>query len=222
MPVRKPPICSVRHLTDHLTDYNPPKNEIVFPAGIMQFPMFEVDAPEYLTYGTFGAVAGHELSHAFDNTGRQYDEDGKYQDWWTNSTLAEFDKRTQCFVDQYNTFTVEGPDGKPLAVNGKLTLGENIADAGGLSAAFAAWKKRVTAAAQPDLPGLEFFNQEQLFFVSFATNWCGKIRKEAAINYIYSDPHSPTKARILYTIANQREFRRAFNCPVKEPTCELW
>jgi endothelin-converting enzyme len=202
--------------------YNPPGNEIVFPAGIMQFPVFDVDAPQYLSYGAFGSVSGHELSHAFDSTGRHYDQNGNYTDWWSNSTVEGFEKRAQCFIDQYSNFTVEGPDGSPLHVNGKLTLGENIADAGGVSAAFAAYKKRAAAVPNQDLPGLDFFTQDQLFFVFYSNWWCGKSRKETAINRIYTDPHAPKWARIMGTMANSRAFRDSFKCPVKEPTCELW
>ncbi|KAI0200603.1 peptidase family M13 [Astrocystis sublimbata] len=201
--------------------YNPAGNEIVFPAGIMQFPVFSVDLPGYVSYGAFASVAGHELSHAFDNSGRHYDENGNYTDWWTNHTVEEFDKRADCFVKQYNNFTIEGNNG-PLHVNGKLTLGENIADAGGVSAAFAAWQKRQGDTPDQSLPGLDHFTHEQLFFVFYANWWCGKIRKEQAINYIYNDPHSPAFARILGTTANSRAFRESFSCPVKEPTCELW
>ncbi|KAI0878787.1 peptidase family M13 [Hypoxylon argillaceum] len=202
--------------------YNPAGNEIVFPAGIMQFPVFSVDLPGYVSYGAFASVAGHELSHAFDNSGRHYDENGNYTDWWTDRTVEEFDKRADCFVDQYNNFTIEGNNDKPLHVNGRLTLGENIADAGGVSAAFAAWKKRQVATPDQSLPGLDHFTHDQLFFVFYANWWCGKIRKEQAINYIYTDPHSPAFARILGTTANSRPFRESFNCPAKEPTCELW
>jgi endothelin-converting enzyme len=202
--------------------YNPPGNEIVFPAGIMQFPVFDVAAPAYLSYGAFGAVAGHELSHAFDSTGRHYDENGNLTDWWTDATVKAFKKRTDCFVEQYNEFSVEGPDGKPLHVNGRLTLGENIADAGGLSAGFQAWKRRAAEKPNKDLPGLEHFTQEQLFFVSYSNWWCGKSRKDTAIGRIYTDPHAPKWARILGTMANSREFRESFKCEKKEPTCELW
>ncbi|KAI0181405.1 endothelin-converting enzyme 1 [Hypoxylon sp. FL1284] len=206
--------------------YNPVGNEIVFPAGIMQFPVFDLDLPGYVSYGAFASVAGHELSHAFDNSGRHYDEHGNYTDWWTNSTVAEFDQRAGCFVDQYNAFTVPaagGGNAAPLHVNGRLTLGENIADAGGVSAAFAAWRDRV-ASAGPDqsLPGLDFFTHDQLFFVFYANWWCGKTRPEQAVQYVYTDPHSPAFARVLGTTANSRAFRDSFNCPVKEPTCELW
>ncbi|KAI1447479.1 endothelin-converting enzyme 1 [Annulohypoxylon stygium] len=202
--------------------YNPVGNEIVFPAGIMQFPVFELGLPGYVSYGAFASVAGHELSHAFDNSGRHYDEHGNFTDWWTNNTVQEFDKRANCFVDQYSNFTVQGSNGEPLHVNGKLTLGENIADAGGVSAAFAAWKDRTASAPDQSLPGLDFFTHEQLFFVFYANWWCGKVRKEQAVQAIYTDPHSPAFARVLGTTANSRAFRESFNCPVKEPTCELW
>ncbi|RMZ85142.1 hypothetical protein DV738_g36, partial [Chaetothyriales sp. CBS 135597] len=203
--------------------YNPPGNEIVFPAGIMQFPVFDVAVPAYLSYGAFGSVSGHELSHAFDSTGRHYDQTGNYTDWWTNDTVREFNKRADCFVDQYANFTLETDDGgssssEPIHVNGKLTLGENIADAGGVAAAFAAWKKRAAEKPNQHLPGLDFFTQEQLFFVNYANWWCGKTRTQAAIERIYTDPHAPKWARILGTMANSRPFREHFNCPVKEPT----
>lgn len=202
--------------------YNPPGNEIVFPAGIMQFPVFDVNVPAYMSYGAFGSVAGHELSHAFDSTGRHYDQNGNYTDWWSNSTIEAFEEKTECFISQYANFTVSGPDDKPLHVNGRLTLGENIADAGGLSASFQAWKRRAGEKPNKNLPGLEHFSQEQLFFVSYSNWWCGKTRKDTAINRIYTDPHAPKWARILGTMANSREFRESFQCKVKKPTCQLW
>ena len=128
---------------------------------------------------------------------------------------------TDCFVDQYARFTVPGPDGS-LHVNGKLTLGENVADAGGLHAAFSAWKRREEETPSQGLPGLDFFSNEQLFFVNYANWWCGKITEEAAVQRIYLDPHAPMWARILGTMANSAEFRNAFDCPTKEPTCDLW
>ena len=202
--------------------YNPPGNEIVFPAGIMQFPVFDVNVPQYLSYGAFGSVSGHELSHAFDSTGRHYDQNGNYTDWWTNQTVAGFTERAECFVKQYGEYTIPGPDGRPLHVNGRLTLGENIADAGGVTAAFAAWKKRAKEIPNEDLPGLGHFSQDQLFFVSYANWWCGKSRNETAVNRIYTDPHAPKWARILGTMANSRDFKKSFGCEQKEPVCELW
>ncbi|KAF2402132.1 zincin [Trichodelitschia bisporula] len=202
--------------------YSPSGNEIVFPAGIMQLPVFGVDLPEYVSYGAFGSVAGHELTHGFDNDGSHYDETGKYAEWWDNTTLANFDARTQCFVDQYSKFTIPGLDGEPLHINGRLTLGENIADAGGLTASYSAWKKRDAAKADLLIPGLEKWSKEQLFFVSYANWWCGKVRPAQAVNYVYTDAHSPADKRILGTMANSKGFREAFNCPTKQPTCELW
>lgn len=192
----------------------------------MQFPVFSVSVPQYLSYGAFGAVSGHELSHAFDSTGRHYDQNGNYTDWWTDKTVANFKAKAQCFVDQYSNFTVENrdPAQAPLHVNGRLTLGENIADAGGLSAAFQAWKVRQaeSPSANEQLPGLGYFTADQLFFVSYSNWWCGKSRRETAIQRIYTDPHAPKWARVLGTMANSREFRDSFQCAQKEPVCELW
>jgi endothelin-converting enzyme len=222
--------------------YNPPGNEIVFPAGIMQAPVFyDPSIPKYLSYGAFGAVAGHELSHAFDSSGRNYDQNGNYTDWWDNSTITAFKKKTDCFVEQYHNFTIPTKDG-PLAINGKLTLGENIADAGGLTAAFQSWKLRDKESPDEMLPGLEDFTKEQIFFLAYGLTWCGKHREEEMVQRIYTDPHSPDQFRIRVsflhyfftfdkinftndvqgTTANSREWREAFDCPVKEPTCELW
>lgn len=177
--------------------YNPAGNEIVFPAGIMQAPVFyEPSVPQYLTYGAFGAVSGHELSHAFDSTGSHYDESGNYTDWFDESTQQAFERRTQCFEKQYADFTISGPDGETLHVNGKLTLGENIADAGGLHAAYSAWKRREADTPSQPLPGLQQFSNEQLFFISYGTWWCDKTTKAKAVERIYTDPHAPKWARI--------------------------
>lgn len=181
--------------------YNPPGNEIVFPAGIMQSPVFyDPSVPKYLSYGAFGAVAGHELSHAFDSTGRNYDQNGNYTDWWDNSTIKAFKKKTDCFVEQYHNYTIPTQDG-PLPVNGKLTLGENIADAGGLTAAFQSWRKRDEEKADLVLPGLEHFTKEQVFFLAYGLTWCGKTREEEAVRRIYTDPHSPNSFRIYVSCA---------------------
>ena len=178
--------------------YNPAGNEIVFPAGIMQAPVFyDPNIPQYLSYGAFGSVSGHELSHAFDSTGRHYDQTGNFTEWWDNSTVQAFKDKAQCFIDQYHEFTVPGPNGEVLHVNGRLTLGENIADAGGLSAAFQAWRQLEDKKPAQKLPGLQHFTKEQVFFISYSNWWCGKTRKEAAINRIYRDPHAPKWARII-------------------------
>ncbi|CAK7212387.1 hypothetical protein SBRCBS47491_001446 [Sporothrix bragantina] len=213
--------------------YNPPHNEIVFPAAIMQFPLFSVDLPSYVSYGAFGAVAGHELSHAFDNNGRHYDLHGRYNNWWTNATIEAFTEKAECIVEEFNNFTVIGKDG-PIHVKGRQTLGENIADSGGLTAARMAWdlrraslkknnkNKKSNGVEGLSLPGLADFTHEQLFYISYGNAWCSKFRPAMLTNRVTTDEHSPDPIRIKGTVLNSRGFREAFQCPVKEPTCELW
>ncbi|KAG0368779.1 hypothetical protein BGX24_002699 [Mortierella sp. AD032] len=122
--------------------YLGPTNHIIFPAGILQPPFFHVDNPEYLNYGAMGVAAGHEITHGFDNMGRNYDSAGRVKNWWTDMTEKTFNEKAQCFVDQYGNFTIKGPDGKDYKVNGQLTLGENIADNGGLEHAYSTWQTR--------------------------------------------------------------------------------
>jgi endothelin-converting enzyme len=203
---------------------NPPLNEIVFPAGIMQIPNFSGDLPDYVSYGAFGATVGHEMTHGFDDNGSKYDASGRYRAWWDNSTTSQFDKQAECFVKQYGQYTVEGLEGEKVPVNGKLTLGENIADAGGINNAYRAWKKRETNSGAPNqgLPGLEKFTNDQLFYISYGNSWCEKIRKEALLKQVLSDAHSPADKRILGPLENAADFKRVFNCPVKEAKCALW
>ncbi|KAL8870319.1 MAG: hypothetical protein Q9174_003614, partial [Haloplaca sp. 1 TL-2023] len=198
--------------------YNPPGNEIVFPAGIMQPPIFyDASLPPYISYGPFGSISGHELTHgifphpthittlstnplpdtAFDSSGRHYDETGNFTDWWDPPTITAFKHKTQCFVDQYSNFTILDPQGQPLHINGQLTLGENIADAGGLSAAFHAWREIEKKEPAQLLPGLQAWTKEQVFFLSYPSLFCGKIRAESAVQRVYRDPHSPPWARII-------------------------
>jgi len=203
--------------------YSATYNNIVFPAGIMQFPFFGGELPSYVNYGGFGAVAGHELSHAFDPNGRQYDADGKLRDWWTNRTSQEFDKRAQCFVDEYSKFTVPGANGSLAHVNGKLTLGENVADAGGLQAAWAAWQKERQTKPDQSLPGLSDFTHEQLFYIAYGNVWCSKYRPATLTRTLLTDSHSPDMFRIEgAAMLNSRGFRETFKCPKKEPVCEIW
>ncbi|KAK9471831.1 uncharacterized protein V1510DRAFT_419133 [Dipodascopsis tothii] len=201
--------------------YNPVFGEIVFPAAILQRPVFSVDQPSYMNFGAFGSVAGHELSHAFDNTGRQYDEFGVLHDWWTPSTAAEFEDRAQCFVKQYSEYTVTDENGRELHVNGVLTEGENIADNGGLAASFAAWKEYERIHPSQTLPGVNM-TKEQLFFVSFGRYWCSAYRPSAAARRIYVDPHSPNFVRLLAGVSNSQDFINAFQCANKQPQCQLW
>ncbi|KAF9082327.1 hypothetical protein BGX23_012578 [Mortierella sp. AD031] len=213
--------------------YDPSSNRILFPAGILQVPYFNVDNPEYVNYGGMGVVAGHEITHGFDNMGHHYDSVGRIHNWWTNATEQAFNEKAQCFVEQYGNFTVKGPDGKDYNVNGQLTLGENIADNGGLKQAFRAWQFRHKSDVAGKkyknfrLPGLENYTPEQLFFISYGRLWCNKQRPEAAVQQIRGDSHSPAKWRINGAVQNSPEFAQAFKCKTDTPMnptkkCELW
>ncbi|KAG0316020.1 hypothetical protein BG000_005021 [Podila horticola] len=213
--------------------YDPSANLIAFPAGILQPPAFHVDNPEYANYGAIGFIAGHEITHGFDNQGHMFDSKGKMENWWTNSTEEAFNARASCFVDQYGNFTIKDPVGKETHLNGQMTLGENLADNGGLKKAFETWQARYKSdpsgktIKNQRLPGLEALTPEQLFFVSYARVWCSKMRPEALLQQVLTNPHSPAEWRIKGALQNSEYFARAFKCksgapmnPVKK--CEVW
>ncbi|ORX33753.1 hypothetical protein BD324DRAFT_584453 [Kockovaella imperatae] len=209
--------------------YSPPDSEITFPAGILQPPFYSKTFPPHMKYGAFGAVAAHELGHAFDNTGAQYDERGRLRDWWTKETVDAFNERAQCLARQYSKYYILDAEGNKVYVNGNLTNGENIGDAG-LSQAFAAWKKSVATKSEDTqkLPGLDF-TDEQLFFIAFGRVWADVIRPATAVQRVRSDPHSPNIWRALGTLRNSAEFHKAFGCksgsfmnPPKDEQCQLW
>ncbi|GLB35092.1 putative peptidase family M13 [Lyophyllum shimeji] len=211
--------------------FNPPANEIVFPAGILQPPFFETGWPSYMSYGAFGHVAAHELTHAFDSAGRLYNQEGKLEEWWTNSTSEGFKVKQDCIVKQYSVYTIDDGKGGKIHVNGNLTSGENIGDTG-LIQAYRAWKAQYdvsfTAGNEFLLPGLTF-TREQLFFISFARIWARAVNPAAAVQRIRTDPHSPSRYRVDGTVFNIPEFAKAFNCPknVKlnppmEDRCLFW
>ncbi|KAG0360773.1 hypothetical protein BG005_010001 [Podila minutissima] len=213
--------------------YSATLNEIVFPAGILQQPFFHVENPEYINYGGIGVVAGHELGHGFDNRGRLFDSTGRMVNWWSNSTLKAFQAKAQCFIDQYGNFTVKGADGNDYHLNGELTLGENIADNGGLKKSYESWVARYRSDPSGKrfknfkLPGLESLTPEQLFFVSYARPWCRKQRPESVVKQIRTDPHSPAEWRINGAVQNSVYFAEAFKCKSgakMNPTekCDLW
>lgn len=208
--------------------YSPALNEIAFPAAILQLPIFHGDLPSAVNYGAFGSIAGHEVSHAFDNSGRRYDGAGRYRDWWTGDTAAEFERRAGCFIAQYDNMTVTVPGNASFAgvrVRGNNTLGENIADAAGLAAAFDAWQtyRATLARPEPGLPELDgVFTDEQLFFVATGNLYCAKMTPAMLQEQVRVDVHSPERARVLGLMQNSRGFKEAFKCPQKEPVCELW
>ncbi|KAI8645191.1 hypothetical protein BD408DRAFT_382426 [Parasitella parasitica] len=205
--------------------YTPNGNEIVIPAGIMQPPMYDSNYPEYLNYGGLGTVIGHEITHAFDSFGRKYDGHGLLTDWWTNDTSTKFEANAQCYIDQYSKFIVSGPGNTTLNVNGKLTLSENLADNGGTAASLTAYRKLVKQ--EQILPGLEHLSSDALFYVNLGRTWCGKYRPEFEQQLIYTDPHSPLRARINGVVQNSDDFAKIFNCPAGSPMnpltkCKMW
>ncbi|KAI8356891.1 hypothetical protein B0O80DRAFT_384119 [Mortierella sp. GBAus27b] len=213
--------------------YSPTQNQIVFPAGILQPPFFHTENPEYINYGGIGVVAGHEITHGFDNKGHLFDSEGRMVNWWTNTTSEAFNAKARCFVEQYGNFSVLGSDGKAYYVNGQLTLGENIADNGGLKQSFEAWQERFNADKNGRrfrnfrLPGLDNMTPEQLFFISYARPWCSKQRPESAIRQMRTDPHTPAKWRINGAVQNSEAFAKAFRCAAGAPMnpaskCDLW
>ena len=184
--------------------YNPSLNEIVFPAGILQPPFFNAEADDAVNYGGIGAVIGHELTHGFDDEGRNFDAKGNLISWWTSEDSAKFVVKADMIVHQFNAYTVLDT----LHVNGELTLGENIADLGGITIAYEAFKRTKQGKSNVKIDGL---TPEQRFFLGFATIWAGDIRPEAAAQRIITDPHSPALYRVNGTLSNIEPFYKAFN-----------
>ncbi|CDQ68099.1 unnamed protein product [Oncorhynchus mykiss] len=222
--LRKPPNRDQWSMTPPTVNayYMPTKNGIVFPAGILQAPFYAQDHPKALNFGGIGVVMGHELTHAFDDQGREYDKDGNLRPWWQNSSVESFKNRTECMVEQYNGFTINGEH-----INGKQTLGENIADNGGLKAAYNAYQAWVQENGEEKrLPAVNLTN-DQLFFVGFAQVWCSVRTPESAHEGLMTDPHSPPKYRVIGTLSNSPDFAEHFQCPSGSPMnsghrCVVW
>ena len=169
--------------------YNPTTNEICFPAGILQYPFFDMNADDAFNYGAIGVVIGHEMTHGFDDQGRQYDKEGNLKDWWTAEDGKNFETRAKVMSDFFSNITVA----PGLKANGQLTLGENIADHGGLQVSFNAFKN---ATKDAPLNTIDGFTPEQRFFLAYANVWAGNIRPEQILNQTKSDPHSLGKWRV--------------------------
>ena len=184
--------------------YNPGFNEIVFPAGILQPPFFDFKADDAVNYGAIGAVIGHEMTHGFDDQGRQYDYQGNLKDWWTKEDAIKFKEKADRVVSQFNTYTVLDT----VHVNGKLTLGENLADLGGTMIAFQAFKK--TAQGKGDVK-IDGFTPDQRFFLGFSQVWRGNITNQSEALRIKTDPHAPGKWRVIGPLSNNPDFYKAFN-----------
>ncbi|KAH7304300.1 hypothetical protein B0I35DRAFT_363580 [Stachybotrys elegans] len=192
-------------------------------AGIQQFPFFDVTFPSYLLFGGIGSVVGHEITHGFDHLGRQYDASGNMSSWWDEESVNRFVERSACFVEQYSNFTFTAPNGTQVMLNGTLSLNENIADAGGVATSYLAWKQWEEREGRAmGLPGLQDFTNEQLFFIRWGQIFCRNSPAEVDIAGMQMNTHAPHDARIMLTLQNNVGFKEAFDCPTKEPTCELW
>ena len=200
--------------------YDPQKNDINFPAGVLQPPLFSALSDAAPNYGDTGATMGHELTHAFDDEGSQFDAQGNLRNWWTEADRKEFEQRAQCVVDQYSGYTIIDD----IKINGKLTNGEDLADLGGTLLAYLAWKEDTKDKKLEPLDGL---TPEQRFFVAYGQSWCTNERDENKRLRATVDPHSPEKYRANGVAANMTEFRAAFHCKpgqpmVRENACRVW
>ena len=202
--------------------YNPQMNDINFPAGILQPPYYDPKADDAVNYGDSGGVIGHELTHGFDDEGSQFDGQGNLANWWTEADRKEFDTRTACVAHEYDQFIAVDN----VHLNGKLTLGENVADIGGLKLAFMAYLAR--AAAAPDKnQSEEGFTPEQRFFLGYGQGWCENDTPEILRLQAQTDPHSTAKYRVNGVVSNLPEFQKAFSCKndsarAPEKRCEVW
>jgi endothelin-converting enzyme/putative endopeptidase len=199
--------------------YSPQNNTINFPAGILQTPFFDPRRDIAMNYGGAGVVIGHEMTHGFDDQGRKYDGNGNLRDWWTPADGAEFEKRAACIANQYGGFTAVGD----VKLNGRLTLGENTADNGGLRIALMALQE--TLAGKKEL--VDGLTPEQRFFLGFAQIWCENTAPEEARSRAMTDPHSPGRYRVNGTLQNSPEFQKAFSCKAGQPmvsenACRVW
>lgn len=204
--------------------YNPSENDINFPAGILQPPFFDKTADEAVNFGGIGVVIGHELTHGFDDQGSKFDAAGNLTNWWTAGDRQEFDKRTSCIADEYSSF-VPVDD---IHLNGRLTLGENTADNGGIRIALMALNdKRAADPKGKENQTMEGFTPEQRFFLGFAQIWCENRTPEIERVLAKTDPHSPGRFRVIGTIGNNEDFIKAFHCKAGQPmtrasTCRVW
>jgi putative endopeptidase len=203
--------------------YSERVNDINFPAGILQPPFYDADGDLAANYGGIGAVMGHEMTHGFDDQGRHFDVNGNLTDWWTAADAAAFEGRAACMVKEYGGFTAVDD----VKVNGKLTLGENIADNGGLSLAFTALRAALARSGRRQ--SVEGYTPEQRFFIGYAQTWCGNATPADERRRALTDSHSPGEFRVNGVVVNEPEFAKAFSCPAGAPmaplpenVCRVW
>lgn len=200
--------------------YNPQMNDINFPAGVLQPPLYDPKMDDAPNYGNTGSTIGHELTHGFDDEGRQFDANGNLHDWWTKKDADAFNQRVQCVKDQYKQYIVVDD----IHINSDLTAGEDVADLGGTLLAYVAWK---AATRDQDLKPIDGFAPDQRFFIGMAQWACNNERPEMLRMRAMTDPHSPGKYRINGVVSNMPEFFKAFNCKPGQPmyrenTCRVW
>jgi predicted metalloendopeptidase len=190
--------------------YSGSNNDINFPAGILQPPFYDPEADDAVNYGSMGAVIGHEMTHGFDDRGRQFDADGNLRDWWTAEDARRYRERADRVVEQFNGYVAVDT----VHVNGRLTLGENIADLGGLAVAYAAMQKALEGRPRVRIDG---YTPEQRFFLAWARVWRSKYRPEAARLRAATDSHSPARWRVNGPLSNLPEFAKTFGCSSGDP-----
>jgi putative endopeptidase len=201
--------------------YDPQNNNINFPAGILQPPFFDTKMDDAVNFGAIGAVIGHELTHGFDDEGGRFDAKGNLDNWWTEADYKEFEKRTACVAKQYSEFVAVDD----LKLNGKLTLGENVADNGGLRIAYMALMDTIAGKTQNKIDG---FTPEQRLFLGWGQIWCSNMTDQALRLRTQTDPHSPGKYRVNGAVSNMPEFQKAFACQAGQPmvrgenACRVW
>jgi putative endopeptidase len=203
--------------------YSGERNEIVFPAGILQPPFFDRTIDDAVNFGGIGLVIGHELTHGFDDEGRKFDPKGNLRDWWTAQDAQEFEKRATCIADEYSSFTSVDD----LKLNGRLTLGENTADNGGARIALMALHDVLSQTKQDPNKKIEGYTPDQRYFLGFARAWCENITPELLRLGVRTDPHSPGRWRVNGVVRNMPEFQRAFGCKPGQPmapanACRVW
>jgi putative endopeptidase len=204
--------------------YRPPMNDINFPAGILQPPFYGKLMDDAVNYGGIGVVIGHELTHGFDDQGRKYDAEGNFRDWWTAEDGAEFEKRVDCTANEYSSFVSVKDDRGEVKLNGRLTLGENTADNGGLKLAYMALTKMI---GDTPVKSIDGYTAPQRFFLAYGQIWCQNVTDQEARKRVLTDPHSPGRWRVNGAVQNSAAFQRAFGCKTGQPmvaenACRVW
>jgi len=204
--------------------YRPPMNDINFPAGILQPPFYGKMMDDAVNYGAIGVVIGHELTHGFDDQGRKYDAQGNFQDWWTPADGKEFEKRADCTASEYSSFVAVKDDKGEVKLNGKLTLGENTADNGGLKLAYMALTEIIGNTPVKPIDG---YTPQQRFFLAYGQIWCQNVTDQEARKRVLTDPHSPGRWRVNGAVQNSAAFQQTFGCKAGQPmvsenACRVW